>query len=356
MLKPELQVFSDTLVIEALLHDKFIKQAEDGFVSGLVSGIKSYVGSHIDENNKVGSILELLVPGVLATFSPWLAIIYTVADSLFGINLSSIFSSIKSGISSLISGGKQTDSGSVLNVVTGAFGSLMSLIGLESKSSLTIAEAQLFKVALENFVSHHPDFATVKPRIQIKHAASLFGIVKGKAVKVLYNVIKWIVTVLLASAGFMVAGDAIHGLVGAVMPGKSETKPDGTPTESKPGTSPTTSTESESITLQVSPSYSSENFNNGISSWTIPGNTNGVDPTFVSWAVEIYPQLKGYENLIRSTNSFRQLVSNVKAYNDGNNLGFIGIPEQYKSRKQLVDTFVSEIQQKLTEMAAKANK
>ena len=46
----------------------------------------------------------------------------------------------------------------------------------------------------------------------------------------------------------------------------------------------------------------------------------------------------------------------IKNHNEGNDLGFVSIPKEYKSRKQIVDTFVTEIQSKLNEMVAKDTK
>ena len=283
-LNPELQIFADTLIIEELFKDKFIKQAEGGFVPGLINSVENYVSGHIDPNNKTESVINLLAPGILfASGMPWWLIgVYEIADKLFEINFGTIFSSIKSGISSLISGGKQTDSGSVGSVIKTALSPFWSDSSeANDKHAVTMRDAQLFKIALSSFVSKYPDFYNHKTAGSQSYA-QLLGLTKNKTGNVLFAALTWIVVALLATAGFMVAGDVIHNLLG------NKTK---TPT---PSTTP--SAIDSSFALNVNPEYSSENFNNGLSSWTLPGNVNSLDSTFVSWAVEIYPQLKGYEN------------------------------------------------------------
>lgn len=352
-MRSELQIFEETLVIEALLSDRFVKVADGGIISGLVDTIKGYTENHIDENNKAASVMNLLVPGVLTMLgSPWLAMLYELADSVFHINLSGIFSSIATGIGSLISGGKQTNSSSVGSVIMSAFSSLMESGDQNKTSGMTLREAQLFKVALDNFVQSHPDFATSKPRMQIKLAVGFFGLVKSKAIRALFSAIKWIVLVILASAGFMVAGDTIHGLVGSTKP--SVSKPGAEVVPTVPGTVLTEP--GPSVELQVNPNYSEENNNSSMSSWTIPGSVSSIGQMILSWTGEIYPQLAGYNVLVSSTSGYNKIVREIQQANSANKLGFISIPKQYKSRKQIVDTFVPEIQNKLNQMAASAPK
>lgn len=349
MSRPELQIFKETLVVQALLVDRFVKNAEGGFIPGLVDTVKNYASNHIDPDNKVGSVLSLLVPGVLTVMgSPWLAMLYELADSVFHINLAGVFSSIKSGIGRLISGGKQTDSASVGGVLDSIFGGLE---GATKTSSMTLREAQLFKMAMDTFVQAHPDFATSKPRIQVKLAAGFFGLVKYKAIRALYSVVKWIVLVILASAGFMVAGDAIHSVVGNVT-GPAATKP----TDPNAPAAAGTPTPTQSVELQVNPSYSEENYNSSMSSWTIPGSASNIGQLILSWVSDIYPQLAGYNVLVSSISGYNRIVREIQQANSGNTLGFISIPKQYKSRKQVVDTFIPEIQNKLNQMAASAAK
>ena len=87
-----------------------------------------------------------------------------------------------------------------------------------------------------------------------------------------------------------------------------------------------------------------------MSSWLIPGNINSISEILASWVKEIYPQLKPYDNLIKSTPAFQEIIAEIKTENTGNKLGFISIPEKYHSRKEIIDTFVNEIQQKLVEL------
>lgn len=354
-MRSELQFFADTLIIETLLSDPRInKKAQASFVPSLVNKVKDYASSHIDSNNKVSSVLAILTPGILTVLGfPVLGFLVKLSEMVFHIDLSSIFSSIGTSVAELINDNKQTDSNSVINAVQSAIESNAGSEPTEEeankffniKSSFTLREAQLFKIALADFAAKNSYFDFDNPKFNMKFAAgvmgsllSAFGLSKFKLLKILASVISWIVRVVLWSAGFMVAGDAVHHMMGTS--NSVSTKEN----IIHPVSTVSVPANHESITLKVNPNYSSESFNNALSTWMLPGNVSSIMETIISWATEIYPELKGFENLLKSTSGFHNLNKIIQEYNEGSNLGFVVMPKQFTSRKQVVDTFVSEIQ------------
>ena len=73
----------DTLLVEELVRDSEVKTAS-GLTSSITGWIHDYISAHIDPNNKVASVLDLLVPGVLYMMGfKWLSILLEAAETIF---------------------------------------------------------------------------------------------------------------------------------------------------------------------------------------------------------------------------------------------------------------------------------
>ena len=95
----EISFYVDCLIIEALAKNSMVKQADGGMIASLVDKLKSYVGAHLDSNNKVGSVLNILAPGAVTLLFRslgfgWLGALLGLAMNIFHIDIGGILGSI----------------------------------------------------------------------------------------------------------------------------------------------------------------------------------------------------------------------------------------------------------------------
>ena len=369
MANPDLQALVDTLVIETLLADPaMVKVAEEGGLASTIAGaVTGYVGSKIDSDNKVASVLAILTPGILSSLGlPVLGFLVWLAKVVFRIDLAGIFSSIGSEIGSLLSGAGKTTSAAVEGIVAkavmgGAGGEpteadLVRVQGLSepnggdaNKAAFTLAEAKLFSYALNDFVKKNPNLDIANMPMTATAAGGLFGSKlagfitgKHKFLKLFIFVLGWIVKVVVASAGFMIAEDAINGVLGrksTVDKGEAGTAPAGKEDVSTVGLD-SSSTQTK---YKVSPSYPQEMLNNKYNRWIVQAPSANIGVSVTQWATDVYPALKGHEAEIEATRGYKEVVQRIKNFNKGVASGLTFIPRNFTSRKELVDTFIDEV-------------
>ncbi len=369
MANPDLQALVDTLVIETLLADPaMVKVAEEGGLASTIAGaVTGYVGSKIDSDNKVASVLAILTPGILSSLGlPVLGFLVWLAKVVFRIDLAGIFSSIGSELGSLLTGAGKTTSaaveGIVAKAVMGGAGTepteadLVRVQNLEpsgdtNKAAFTLAEAKLFSYAMRDFVKKNPNLDIANMPMTATAAGGLFGSKltgfitgKHKFLKLFIFVLGWIVKVVVASAGFMIAEDAINGVLGRKSTvDKEETgiAPSGKEDVSTVGLD-SSSTQTK---YKVSPSYPQEVLNNKYNRWIVQAPSNNIGVSVTQWATDVYPDLKGHEAEIEATRGYKEVVQRIKNFNKGVASGLTFIPRNFTSRKELVDTFIDEVAQ-----------
>lgn len=371
-MSPDLQIYIDTLILEAICADPTIsKQAQSGMVSSLLQKVSEYTKDKLkevkDSGHKVEMITNFLIPGILTAFGfPFLGFLSKVGQMVFHFDFAKILGEVASSIKELITGGKQTSSAQVDSVVSGAVANnnppepteadINKFIPpaekaeanpIEKANGLSLREANLLKLAFQEYALNNPNVHLYNPEINIKFAAGLFQSAlasflssRHKTMKILISVIGWMVKAILASAGFMVAGDAINHIVGgATNPIDGSTQTTSTSTNSEPAPIPT---QYQNV-FKPSASYVQENNNGPYAKWMIQADPHTIPDILTSWATEIYPDLHGKESNIRSARSFQALVDVLKAYNANGPSNLIFIPKQWKSRKQVVDNFMNEV-------------
>lgn len=368
MKNEQLQFYFDSIIIDTMFHDPRITKAaqSSGVVSSLAQWVFSYFGDKEKEfansPDKIGAFISFLGPGIATALgSPLLGTVMMLAQSIFGFDLGKILESIGSEIKSLVTGGSSVSSEQVNNaVITSVVNNTptdepsedhaKSLLEraeefMGIKSAFTLREAELFKLAMEDFYNRVPDFDFNNPKMNIKVAAGWFSsplasFLTGRhqSTKILVTVISFLVKAALAAFGFMAMGDVVKYFTGG---GKKST----TPTSGTPGATETQmATAPPQTKFKPNPNYSEESFNGPGSRWMISADINSIDSILISWAESIYPELKGQDSLIRSTNTFNQVVSVIKAYNQGSaQPDVIFIPRIWKSRKNVVDQFMAEV-------------
>jgi gas vesicle protein len=345
-----INLYVDALIIQAAFGDEVItKKAEGEFVASLISSVKDYVNAHIDPNDKVGSVVNLLAPGAFSTLVSslfpslkWLSFIFGLAMRIFNIDIASVLKNISSDIKSLIYGGKEISSDHVDNIVTSHFSAVPPATQEDAErflksSHIRIREAKLIKLALININDQ-----LIK---NSKSADTISSFILGKrnTVNLLAKAIGWIIKIILASAGLMMAGDAVNALLG-----KSSAFT-GTLQHGKP----IDTTKSKQTRFKVNTSYSDIAKNTKSSVWVenISPSRNNIINLVLDFMEEVYPETKDFNNEAMSTPGFQVIVDEILDYNEANqNRQITYIPKAFDTKKRLVDMFIDQVAEKAGNM------
>jgi len=302
----------DTAIVVSLINDPQIKQAS--FVGSIVDWVSSYIKAHIDPNNKVASVLSLLVPGILYAMGfRWISVLLSVAG-VFGFNLESIFSSIVNTIQEPLHNGTLTP-----EHIDQASQSAIGNLG----SAASFRDVDLFKLTVKHYQG------------KIVQAGMLPDFLKPLTGKILAKVIGWIFKAALASAGLMVLEDAGKKLLGEPSPLSSN------PEQTEQSSFIPTST--SQTTFKINPDYEPEHFN--VSSyWIETVAPDDIGTAIADWTHNIYPDTQDVPaSQIQTLPDFQKVVSLIQAYNKSSAANYTFIPKQFHSRKQIVDSFMDQL-------------
>lgn len=354
----EINFYVDSLIVETILsNDLMSKIAQAGLISSLKDKIVHYVGNNIDPNDKAGSILNILAPGAISVaFSAmglgWLGMLFGLAMKIFHIDVKGILSSIYNKIKGAIGGGKQMTSSEVDNIVNGAvqehntpateeeFNAAESM--MKSKSaSVTLRDAKILKLAM---IEYEQVLLGIKKEAGL---LSIFGGNKTKTITLLGKVLSYIFKIALAAAGIMVAGDVANKMLGR------PNALDDTVQHGKPVSAPTNVSSmpvhvATQTKFPINPGYKNEIKNNN-KAWSesISNDDASIEAMLINFAKQVYQGLNGLETLIRKSPEFQAVKSNISFYNraaSGDPIVFI--PQNFTSKKQIVDEFIDEVAEK----------
>lgn len=336
MSNQRLQFYIDSLIVETFLSDGMIvKTAEGGsLIDSLIAWVKGYVSDKIVKGHEAESVINILGPGILfATGFPILATLFEFSEVFLGFNPGKILMSIVNSIKPMLFPGSKIDPAHVDAAAAQAAQADISATTEADVDKLTkgatLRDAQLLKIAmLHTLAIKEKNIPELEKRAQIASALLQLVGLKSKTSSILGRVIGWIVKVVLASAGFMVLGSILEKGKEMVM-GPSAPK--------------SSNLVSSTQTLfKVNPGYTEEkmNVNNG---WieTVPPDQIGNQ--VVQWATNIYPDLKGKDNFIRSSQAFNATIKEIQDYNSTNTSGITFMPKMFSSRKKVVDMFIDDL-------------
>lgn len=353
----DISFYTDCLVVETILSDeKLYKQASaGGLVMSLIDKVKGYVSGHIDPNDKAGSLINILGPGVIFTAFRafgfgWLGLLVSLAMRVFNIDVAGAISSIWDKLKGMISGDKQVTSAQVDSVVQSA---MQDHVKPATQDEADKAEALLKKSSYEQMMR---DARFVKLTL-IEYAEGgitkeagfldMFSSRKMKTGSILTRVLGWIFKIALASAGLMVAGDVVNkflgrpnALDGTMQGGKPVPQSD---SGAAPASPPTTQTK-----FKMKSSYRPER-NNTAMAWTenVPDNESSIGQMLTGFAKDVYDGLDGKESIIAGTAGFQAIVDRIAFYNRSTkNSPVLFIPPEFKSKKQMVDYFIDDVAEK----------
>jgi hypothetical protein len=80
--------------------------------------------------------------------------------------------------------------------------------------------------------------------------------------------------------------------------------------------------------------------------WIIPLVNNNLEDTLLNWCYNVYPETQNYDSEITESNGFKKTKSSLQKYVEKNHLI---VPTNFHSRKEIVDTFVSDVESKINE-------
>jgi hypothetical protein len=352
-------IYQDMLLAEMLLGNIGMhKTAQANIMSDIAGKIKDYFSSKVDPNDKAGSVLNMLAPGVISvTFGlmgmPWLGRLLGVATSFFHIDVASILESIWNQLKESLSGGKQITSQQVNGIVqssvephnTPATQEEADAAAKQADKSgqnqandgfnVQMRTAQLLRLAMEaHFINKEAASSSWFSAFSGRKSAT--GSLLGRILSFLFNV-------ALSSAGLLVAGDVMNkflnrpnSLDGSIQKGKpvGETAE---PSPSVPSSGRTTN-----------PGYQDSMKNSSSMNWVenIPNNQSSIQQLLLNFAKDVYP-ISGQEGAIESSPRFQNLVETISWYNHESSGGpVVFIPRMFTTKKQLVDTFIGDIPEK----------
>lgn len=324
----QISLYQDLMVVETIVADAQLNKTA-GIISDMVSKVKDYVGSHVDPNDRLGSVMNILGPGAVsmafrAMGMPWFGLLAGFAMSYFHINVSNIIHTIWEGLKGLLEGDKPVTSSQVDSVVHSA---VQQHTGTDTGQARAfdqlMRDARMVKLAMIDYEKQTLSLT--------KEAARPRSILSTKAgtTSVLSSILSVLFKTVLYSAGLMVAADVAHRLLGG--PSKEETQ------------TTTIAPHTRQTKFPVNPSLN-DPVHSG--SWPISVNNDpsSIENMLINFAKEVYPGLSGKESLITASPTFQKILADIIWYNHasaGDKL--VIIPKEFKNKKDIVDYFIDEV-------------
>jgi hypothetical protein len=358
--KSQTNNYLDLLIVGTLAGQTSLSkvgQDTSGLMSGITDKIKSYVSNNVDPNDKVGSVINMLAPGVISTtFGAFglgkIGMLLGLAARFFHIDVAGILRSIWQELKSELSKG-QTTSDKVDQIVqnavqehsTPATPQEAEMAQNQTSQAQDLRQAQLLSLALD---AYQVDL--------LKNGApkndgwfSYFSGKKGKTTSVLSRILSFLFRVIIASAGLMVAGDLMNHFLNrpnAIDNPIRGGQPVGPGTE----TPVTTTTQTTQTNLPINPSYQDTVRNSSTLNWieSVPNNQSSISQMLINFAKDVYSGLEGQESIIQNSPLFQNVAETIAWYNHtsaGEPIVFI--PRMFATKKQLVDSFIDDVVSKI---------
>lgn len=331
----ELQFISDALALEWLFPEPQVKQA--GIIDDLFGSLKTTAAAQMQEFGKknlspdqpggiAGGLLEMIATGAFWYISRPLTIAWALASQVLGINLRDIAIGIVNAIKPHLESGQATPQ--TVDQATKA-----ALAGNEISIAAIIKEADWGR-RRKSTPDEVIDF--FKSHLRQRSATKLFTAIVGFAIKC-----------LLIGAGITAGASALVGAVGLKPEDRQKTET--TSTESGTQETPTESTQPEikpTFTAhKLQPSGRGEQYftNDENNFWIVRLINGSIENTLVTWAIDVYPELSGYEQEIKNSPYFRRAVSLLKGNWSSSSPNRLLMPKSLNSRKETVDIFSADV-------------
>lgn len=361
MIKGELQFIEDTRLINKLALIEFSLQKTAGIGDMLLGGlgdglniIKEEVFGLVDTSSTgsaIESVAELIVTGALFTIWKPLGLIYSVADQLFGIKLSTIGKKIWDMIVPTI---KSKGTISPQEVTNATKSVTLAMAGSDVSLVKDVRAFDLFEPLRQADLNGKLfSFAAYGRRRSGGIMGFLSSISPFKAKTMIGGFVGWAIRAALMGAGILTVSGVGARLLGLKKSPEEEAKQKDESDETTPALFTKNKEEVEEKQVNLTSTGRGQDIHQNdhkSSQWVVPLVQNSVEKTLVVWAEDVYDELEGKELLIRKSPYFNKVVSEIKQFLEPGNSSRVPMPPKYKSRKQVVDQFAGDVENKLSEM------
>lgn len=295
----------------------------------LKGGIQSFVQQNIDTSspgNTANTVINLLAPAVFFRLHPVLGFLMTAAQ-LFGLDLGSIYQTIVGHITPTLQSGQPVTAAQVNDAARAALPSI-SEAGLEPLYDIHKSgelEAMLKKEAVRGYGSNQSALVRM---------FSFLGPRRGS--NLLVGILSWFIKTILMSAGMLAVGGMAASALGlhpTGTTGRAEQTGQGqTGIATAPGVKVPAPTGAGAWNFKPKPH----------DLWV--ENLNGDQPyqRVVDWAIESYPDLSQYQDIIVRTPSFWNVVRGLTGeWRPGQSQWVI--PDPYKTRNEILALFIPDV-------------
>ncbi|MCZ2224533.1 MAG: hypothetical protein LC122_12990 [Chitinophagales bacterium] len=334
----------DHIVLEEL-SGSFIKTAQSSsYVPSLVERIKEYLKGKIDLSNPQKSIINFLAPGAIflalnSIGMPWIGALVSILMTTFKVDVNSIIESICDKIKPYILEGEKFTSSQIKNIVDSTIP-----LSINEDSNLTSESIFYLKSTFEKFAKSGYDQNAIDKFLDFLKGSGVHNVRNaGIFMKLLRTVLSWLFVVVLASAGFMVAGDAIANVINKgtrFAPESSTIQKKDVDTKSLP-----TVDKNQDSKFKQNKFYREENMKGKIWSVPIVNLPNNIENMVLDFIEDVYPDLERIESQVRQTPSFKAIIKQITNYNintPGYNLVFV--PPNFKSKKEMADLIIKDLE------------
>ena len=168
---------------------------------------------------------------------------------------------------------------------------------------------------------------------------------KSGTTSILSQILSFVFRAIIASAGLMVAGDAMNHFLNRPNALDNSVK-DGKPSPKEEASSFIPSTNN----LSINPSYQNITKNSNTTNWieNITNNASNISQMLLSFAKDVYQNINNYDSLIQANPYFQNLVETIAWYNhESPGSPTVFIPKMFTTKKQLVDQFMNDVAEKI---------
>lgn len=359
----EAQYVADTFLIERTFQVLAELEEDDGplrkyafdlssVLGGIGQSIKTFVGGQVHGQDSGGiarTVLNFLAPAVFFRLHPILGILVTGAQ-LLGFDLYSVFERIVNAIKPLIQKGEPVTAQQVNDAAKSAMPQAPSEDLLEPVRSMH-NEGMLTKEAVGNVwqsANRSNPFMPDQRTSPLLRMFSFLGPQRGGSFIV--GILVWFLKTVLMSAGLLAVGGVAAGALGlgsGSMGGSPQTQTQ----EAVPASDMAQHT-NPAIRMPAPSPVGNLNYKpNPGDIWIEELGGGQPHERVLDWALESYPDLYEYQDIILRTPSFWSVVKEVsKKWRPGQSQ--MEIPDPFKTRNEILAIFIPDVYRMIQQYGA----
>lgn len=362
--KEFLQYAAETALIEELAADYCGLQKQAGMVDDLLGGVTGSVKdlvSNVTDSDRpggiAGNIIGLLVPSILFRLNPVLGIVYFAA-SMLGFDIQGVISKIVNAIKPKLLAGEPVSAQEVNQVGKAA---VSAEAGPIDSNDVREANYSIVSIIKEADFWEELDKARPKKNVDKLKTPWFFGEGKSKIERIFGNlfakratgkvkwliggIIIWLIKTVLASAGLLIAAGAVSKVINKNLPSANLPGP---PLAQDKETKERVKEEeraSQAPTSKLKPSGRGQQTfaNNANNHWIVPLVNRSIEDTLITWAIDVYPELKGLEAEMEASPDFQRVLGKLKMNYKSSSPDKLPMHKDFQSRKEVVDQFAHQI-------------